>query len=149
MRCCICASGYKAFTTNLRRGGTEHEKEMDLDGSAGDPGDAAVYRHWRRNSAALVELAAAAALRLAPDHLLASARDAGAMPHPLRRTWHSWHSWFQYAFQCSAAHGRAVGADDAGRTRKSPPALGTLRIRAARSQADGVSAGRVGLSTEP
>ena len=32
-----------------------------------------------------VELAAAAALRLAPDHLLASARAAGAVPDPLRR----------------------------------------------------------------
>src|SRR5437773_4240467 len=92
--------------TNLRKRGTEHEKEMDLDGSAGDSGDGAVYRHWRRNSVALVELAAAAALRLAPDHFLASARDAGAMPHPLRRTWHSWHSWFQYAFQCSAPQDR-------------------------------------------
>ena len=39
---------------------------MDFPGSAGD---AAVYRHRRRSSAATVELAATAALRLAPDYL--------------------------------------------------------------------------------
>jgi RNA polymerase sigma factor (sigma-70 family) len=76
----------QAFTTSLRK----HEelnmrKKMDFHGPAGDSGDTAVYLHRRRDRAASVELAAAAALRLASDHLLAGGWNSGAVPHPLRR----------------------------------------------------------------
>src|ERR1022692_4630940 len=54
--------------------------EMDFPGSAGDSGAAAVYRLRRRNSAATVELAAAAALWLAADYFLESTRNSGALP---------------------------------------------------------------------
>src|SRR6266478_4662612 len=70
---------------------------MDLDSSAGDPGDGAICLPRRRTSAAPVELAAAAALRLAPDHLLASAGTSGAVPHPLRRLGWPWLSSLQYS----------------------------------------------------
>src|SRR5437016_1562832 len=60
---------------------------MDFPGSAGDRRTLAIYRHRRRVSAATVELAAAAALRLAADYLLASPWNSGAVPDPLRRTW--------------------------------------------------------------
>jgi hypothetical protein len=60
---------------------------MDLVGPAGGPGDGGVYRYRRGSSDAAVELAAAAAVRLAADHLLARAGTSGAMPDSLRRTW--------------------------------------------------------------
>src|SRR5207249_5395152 len=58
---------------------------MDFHCPAGDSGDPCIYCHWRRNSVAPLELAVAAAVRLAPDHLLASPWTSGAVPHPLRR----------------------------------------------------------------
>src|ERR1700681_4363352 len=90
MRCCICASDCRAFTTNLRK----HEglnmrprlKRLVFIAPLAIL-DVAVYRHRRRSSDAALELAAAAALRLAPDHLLASGWDAGAVPYPLRWIW--------------------------------------------------------------
>src|SRR5438067_13860840 len=86
MRCGISAGDCKIFTTNLRkREGTEHEKEMVFHRAGGDSGDIAVHLYRRRDRAAPVELAVAATVRLARNHLLASARDAGAVPHPLRR----------------------------------------------------------------
>ena len=57
---------------------------------------------------AAVELAAAAALRLAPDYLLASAWNSGAVPDPLRRIWAP---RFQ-SLQFPPSHGRALGAHD-------------------------------------
>ena len=45
----------------------------------------AIYRHWRRGSAAPVELALAVAFRLAPDHLLAGTRSSHTLPNSLRR----------------------------------------------------------------
>src|SRR6266700_1188581 len=132
MRCCICASGCEASTTNLSEGGTEHEKEMDLDCSASDFGDGIVHRHRRRNCDALVELVAARIVRMAANHLLAGAGTAASLPDSVRRPWCSWFSSFEYAFQDAAAHGRAVGTDDAGRARKSRSTLGTLRIRTAK-----------------
>src|SRR5713226_7713939 len=118
---------------------------MDLDRSAGDSGDPTVYLHRRRNRAAFVELAAAAGLRMAANHLLAGARTAASLPDSVRRPRCSWFSSFPYAFEDAAAHGRTVGTDDARRTRKSPPTLGTLRIRTARCQPDSVSLGGPGL----
>src|SRR5713101_8910186 len=96
---------------------------MDLDSSAGDPGDGAICLPRRRTSAAAVELAAAAALWLAPDHLLASAGTSGALPHPLRRMERPWLSSLQYAATHERAHGRALGAHDARGAREVPAEL--------------------------
>src|SRR5580658_2306629 len=60
--------------------------ENDFHCSAGDSGDGGIYCHRRRNRAAPLELAAAAALRMATDYFLASAGNPGAVPRPLRRT---------------------------------------------------------------
>src|SRR5947208_3307825 len=145
MRCCSCANGCEVSTTNLGEGGTEDEKAMDLDGSAGDRRDDLIRVHWRRAGDASLELAAAAAVRLAANYVLAGAWTAAALPDLVRGAWCSRLASFQYAFQDETANGRAVGADDAGRTRKGSRALEALRIRAAGGQADGVSAaGEVG-----
>src|SRR5438874_9119009 len=61
--------------------------ENDLDSSAGDPGHTALYVHWRQDSHAPVELAAAGVVWLAHDHLLASDWTSGAVPDPLWRIW--------------------------------------------------------------
>src|SRR5258708_33643533 len=58
---------------------------MELRGSAGDRGDRALPLHRRRDREAALELAAAAALRLAAADLLAGAWAPGAVPDPLRR----------------------------------------------------------------
>ena len=52
--------------------------------------------HRRRAGDAAVELAAAAAFRLAADHFLAGARDSGAVPDPLRRIWAPWFRPLQF-----------------------------------------------------
>src|SRR5260221_3008738 len=110
MRYCICASDYKAYTTNLRKHErTEHEteiEEINLDSYAGDPGDSAICRHRRRSSNAPVELAAAAALRLAPDYFLASVWNSGAVPDPLRWIWMASFRSLQFP----PPHARALGA---------------------------------------
>lgn len=112
----------------------------DLDRSPGDRGDDPIRLHWRSAGDASLELAAAVAVRMAANYFLAGARTAAALPNSVWRAWHAWLSSFWHAFQDAPANGRAVGADDAGRTRKSPRTLEALRIRAARGQADGVSA---------
>src|SRR5260370_35667840 len=61
--------------------------EMFFHSAAGNPGDAAICLHRRRNGDASVELAAAAVIRLAPGYLLASARTSCAVPDPLRWIW--------------------------------------------------------------
>src|ERR1700756_3526552 len=94
-------------------------EEIDFHCSAGDSGDAGLYRHRRRNCAASVELAAAVALRLAPDHLLASAWTSCAVPDPLRRTWTPPFRSLQFP----PSHGRALWAHDAGRARTIPATL--------------------------
>src|SRR6266436_48071 len=116
---------------------------MVLDCSPGDSCDPGIYHHRRRNRAAPVELAAAAALRLAANHFLASAGTSGAVPHPLRKLGWSWLSSLQYSATNKRAHGRTLGAHDARGARKVPPKLsGTLQpIRAAECQADGLSNG--------
>src|SRR5260370_19326167 len=101
--------------------------EMDLPGSAGNSGDAGIYRRWRRNRDAPVELAAAAALRLAPDHLLASAWTSGAVPDPLRRTWMAPFRSPQFP----PSHERPLRAHDTGRARTIPATHArTLGLRA-------------------
>src|SRR6516162_10048375 len=77
---------------------------------------------------------------MAADWLLAGARTAASLPDSVWRPWRSRLSSFQYALEDATADGRALGADDARRTRKSERALVSLRIRAARGQADAVSA---------
>src|SRR6266851_3136847 len=94
---------------------------MGFYGSAGDPGDSGIYRHRRRIGHALVELAAAAALRLAADYLLASDWNSGAMPDSLRRIWTS----RLRSFQIPPSHGRTLGAHD-------PRRAGTISARHAR-----------------
>src|SRR5215510_6290669 len=89
MPCCICASDCKTFTTSLRKHeGTEDETEMEkiiVDRSRSHRGDSALYRHWRRNSTATVELADPNAVRLEADNLLGGGRAAGALPDPVRK----------------------------------------------------------------
>src|SRR5271165_1450730 len=83
---------------------------MDLPGPAGDSGDGAVYRGRRRSGAASVELVAAGALRLAPDHPLAGAWHPGAVPGPVWRV-----RWTPRVspFELSPPHVRALGTNDA------------------------------------
>src|SRR5215471_14036115 len=107
MPCCVCASGCKVSTTNLRKHEEpEHETEMDLPGSAGD---AAIYRRGRCHRAAPVEFATAGAVRMARDYFLAGARDSGAVPSPFRRTWRSGFLSLQFP----PPLGRALGVNDA------------------------------------
>src|SRR5208283_415490 len=89
---------------------------MDLYRSGGDYRDYAVYDHRRRSGEAAVELAAAAAVRLARDQLLAGAGHSDAVPNPVRphrrpRT---------PPIQISRAHGRALLEHDAGRAGTNP-----------------------------
>src|SRR5260370_34362915 len=96
---------------------------MDLDSSAGDPGDGAICLPRRRTSAAPLELAAAAALRLAPAHVLASRGTSGAVPHPLRRMGWPWRASLQYARAHERGHGRTLADYDDRGTAQVPPAL--------------------------
>src|ERR1700756_4559850 len=98
---------------------------MVFDCSAGDHGDGALCLHRRRNRAAPVELAAAAAVRLAPDHFLASAWPSGVVPDPLWRIGIA--PLRSPGF--SPSHERALRAYDAGRAGTIPPAHArTLRL---------------------
>src|ERR1051326_1495557 len=93
---------------------------------AGDAGPGAVHLRRRRNRETTMELADAAAVRTAPDHLLASGWAPGVMPHPLRRLSPQ---RLRVAFQFPAAHGGALGEDDPRRARTLPPELAwTLRL---------------------
>src|ERR1700686_3870208 len=98
--------------------------EMDFHSPAGDPGYGAICLRRGRNRDAPVELAAAAAVRLAPTQLLASAWTSSPMPDPLRRIWRP-------PFQSPplpSSHKRAM--HDAGRTRTLPATHArTLRLR--------------------
>src|SRR5579884_3262205 len=90
-------------------------------GSAGDSGHARVYHAWRVHRALAMELAVAAAVRLAPDHLLAGAGAAGSVPHSVRqdgnarirrRVWD--------AATHAGAHVRTLGEHDARGARALP-----------------------------
>ena len=64
-----------------------------------------------------VELVVAAALRLAPDHLLAGAWASGAVPDPLRRIWMA---WFR-SLQSPPSHGGALRTSRGGALREHDP----------------------------
>src|SRR6516165_2866708 len=90
MQYCICASGCRTSTTNLRILRDEHEKtgkktQTVFHYSGGDPRNRPVYDIGRLDRHVAVELAAAAAARLETDHLLAGTRPAGPVPNPLWR----------------------------------------------------------------
>lgn len=105
-----------------------------MDGAAGNSRDDCVRHHRRRDRAALVELAAAAAFRMAPHHVLAGARTAAPLPDSV---W--WLGRIQGWERAPASslerthggtngrtHARTVGKDDTGGTREIPP--GTSRL---------------------
>src|SRR2546430_51390 len=107
--------------------------------SAGARRAGAVHRARRRGREVAVELAAAAAFRLAPDHVLAGARTAGAVPDPLRRILDARRLGPPCADPPShrRSHGgsrrRALGEDDAGRAGTIPAAPARpVRLRSGR-----------------
>lgn len=112
--------------------------------SAGDSRGPGIHFYRRRIGDASMELAAAAVVWMGPNYLLAGSRIDDSVPYFVRRPWCFSLEWFQYAAPNQGANARTMGAHDARRTRKGPPTLGTLRpIRAARCQADNVSAARL------
>src|SRR5580704_4962521 len=96
---------------------------MDLSGPLSGTCNGAFRLARRRIGHASLELAAAFAVRMAANHLLASLRTAGSVPDSVRRLgWSSWPS-LQYAAANIPAYGRALGEDDARRAREVPPEL--------------------------
>src|SRR5258707_8272297 len=77
---------------------------MDVHRAAGDPGNGGVHVHRRRAGDAAVELAAADAVRLARDYVLAGARTASALPDSFWRVRTPWVQRLEY----SGAHSRAA-----------------------------------------
>src|SRR5215467_9741555 len=102
---------------------------MDLDRPTGDSGHCVIRLPRGRDCDAPVELATAAAVRLAHAHLLASARVVGTLPDFVRGLGRFWRRKRAYASSHERTHGgahgrthaRTVGKDDARRTRKIPP----------------------------
>src|ERR1700691_129271 len=108
IECGRSRSAHQDFTKKL---GEQYEKEMVLHRSAGNPGNAADCCHWRRNCSAPMELVVAPAVRMAADHLLASAWTSDAVPNPVRRL-----ALAQpRPLQPPPSHGTAVESEDAGR----------------------------------
>src|SRR5580693_9169989 len=101
---------------------------MDLSGPISGTRNGAFCLAWWRAGHASLELAAAFAVRMAANYLLASLRTAGSVPDTVR--WLGRSSWLslQYAAANFPTHGRALGTDDAGGAREVPPELAlTLR----------------------
>jgi hypothetical protein len=92
----------EVFVAHVLEGQSFKEKSGSL---RGDRGDGGIYRHWRRNRAAPVELATAVALQMAADYLVAGARTAAFEPDSARRPWCSRFSSFPYAFQDAGSNG--------------------------------------------
>src|SRR6266446_4079129 len=88
---------------------------MDFSGPASATRDRAFHLDWRRTCHASLELAAADAVRMAANYLLASYRAAGSLPDSVRRL-----EWRRSSLQIRAANGRALGADDARGAREVP-----------------------------
>src|SRR5690348_6456609 len=107
---------------------------MDLDCAASDFGDGIVHHYWRRNCDALVELAAAAAVRMAPDYVLAGARTAASLPDSVwrvggirgRKGAHASPHKRTHGGTNGRTHAGTVGKDDPRGTREIPP--GTPRL---------------------
>src|SRR5262245_5517308 len=87
--------------------------------------------HRRRGGHAPLELAAAAALRLALDHVLAGRRAAGPVPHPLRRRKRPRPSSSRPGFP--PPHVGPLGKDVTRRARKIPPRLERSPLRPVRA----------------
>src|SRR5262245_19832320 len=102
--------------------------EAPVDRAGGALRDDAVRRARRLRRAQLVELAAAVAVRLAGDHVLAGAGPARAVPAPVRRTGTPWGS----GLASGHADARTLGAHDARGARAHAAEDGrALRLRAA------------------
>src|SRR5712671_2821692 len=97
---------------------------MDVHRAAGDPGNGGVHVHRRRAGDAAVELAAADAVRLARDYVLAGARTASALPDSFWRVRRPWFQRLEYPGAHSRADGRALGSHDARRTGALPSGRG-------------------------
>src|SRR6267378_780030 len=89
---------------------------MDSSGPTSATRDGAFHLAWRRTGHASLELAAADAVRVAANYLLAGCRTAGSLPDPVRGL-----EWWRSSLQTWAADGRALGADDGRGTREVPP----------------------------
>src|SRR5207302_5863015 len=136
----------------------KHKEEMDLDSAAGELRNDTIHLHGRRAGDASMELAAATAVRLAPNYLLAGARTVAALPDPVRglgrfrgrKRAHASSHERTHGGKNGGAHEGTVGKDDPGGTRKIPPRPWRLLgpRGAARSEADGVSLGRAGVRTD-
>src|SRR6266849_507810 len=108
---------------------------MVLPGSAGDCGYGAVCFCRRRSGDEAVELAAAGAVWLAPDHVLAGAGGSGVVPDSLRQSWRARGA----TLQISRSHAGALGTHDAGRTGTFPSRHArTVRLRPAGEREQGV-----------
>src|SRR5271167_1645941 len=99
-------------------------EENDFHGSGGDCGNFVVYRHRRTSGDALVELAAADAVRMAPGYLLASDWSSGPVPHPLRGT--RIPRTASPRLELAAQVGRALGENDPRGAREVPGPHGWL-----------------------
>src|SRR5215472_17255988 len=119
---------------------------MDLDRPAGDSGHCVIRLPRGRDCDAPVELVAAAAVRLAHAHLLASARVVGALPDFVRGLGRLWRWQRAYASSHERTHERTVGKDDTGGTRAIPPRPSWLlgRYATAGFQDEHLIAGRAG-----
>src|ERR1700752_3059673 len=95
----------------------DYEKEMVLDCAAGDCGDSAIYLRGRRGGDASVELAAAAAVRMANARLLASPGITGPVPDFVRRAGRP-------RPRPPAPLARPLQEDDPGRAGEIPPSDG-------------------------
>src|SRR5437899_2608555 len=113
---------------------------MVLDCATGDCSDSAIYLRGRRGSDASVELAAAAAVRMANARLLASARITGPVPDSVRRTRRA-------RPRPQAPLARPLQEDDPRGARKIPPSdARRLRLRISRRKSNVVAAGLCGDS---
>src|ERR1022692_1722728 len=86
MQCCICASAYRRFTTNLRK---DEDKKYEKNLGCKRAEDRTVWRAFRHHirlcGHVAVELADACSVWLAPDQLLAGVRNPRPQQDPVRR----------------------------------------------------------------
>src|SRR5882724_3001461 len=89
---------------------------VDFSGPTSATSDGAFHLAWRRTCHASLELAAADAVRMAANYLLAGYRTAGSLPDSVRKL-----EWRRSSLQIRAENGRALGTDDARGAREVPP----------------------------